>query len=328
MEASEPKGFLVQGACLLKSGKLERINPQDAAIAIRDRSRTTWVHVRVEDIEKGREFLQHELKLTPLTVEDALNDEERPSLKETREYLFLTVPSLEDSGIGEDYVEVGFFLFEHGLVTVITRPAPSFEEWFDRWCEKAHNFGRHPAYLLHAMMDAIVDNYFPMTDRLEDQVESLADMVFAGSGLELHEALALKRRLLEVRRRIAPVRDVINGLLRRDVDFIPRDIKPYFQDVYDHTLRIADIVDINRETLATLLDAHLAVISNNLNVVMRKMTVYATILMTMGLVAGIYGMNFRNMPEIEWPFGYPLALALMLGFGGLELWLFKRKKWL
>lgn len=328
MDHSEPQGFTVQGACLLSSGKLERIDSKDAPKVIRDPKRTTWIHIRVEDIEKAREYLQHELRLTVLTVEDALSDEERPSLKETPEYLFLTAPALEDSGMGEDYIDVSFFLFEHALVTVITRPAPAFEEWFDRWCERAHNFGNHPAYLLHAMLDAIVDVYFPVTDKLEDNVESLADDVFAGSGLQLHEALALKRRLLEVRRRIAPVRDVINGLLRRDVDFVPHDVKPYFQDIYDHTLRIADIVDINRETLATLLDAHLAVVSNNLNVVMRKMTVYATILMTMGLVAGIYGMNFHFMPELSWWYGYPFALGLMILFGGIELWLFKRKNWL
>ncbi|MEA2553476.1 MAG: magnesium transporter [Fimbriimonadaceae bacterium] len=328
MVEGDPKGFIVQGACLLHTGTLERIDPDAVAKAIHSTDRTTWVHLRIEDVDKGREFLQHELKLDPLTVEDALSDTERPALKETPNYIFLSAASVEDAGTGEEFIDVAFFVFEHSLVTVVKKPAPSFEEWFDRWCERAPNFGNHPAYLLHAMLDAIVDNYFPVMDKLEDQVESLADMVFTGRGMHLQEAMVMKRRLLEARRKIAPIRDVINGLLRRDVSFVPADVKPYLQDVYDHTLRIADIVDVNRDTLATLLDAHLAVVSNNLNVVMRKMTVYATILMTMSLVAGVYGMNFHYMPELQWRLGYPFAIGLMVVLGAIEFWLFKRKDWL
>ena len=328
MASGDPKGFVVQGACLLGSGKLERIDPEEAAKVVQRPDRTTWIHIRIEDVDKGREYLQHVMKLKPLNVEELLSDNERPGLKETDEYLFLSASALEDVGYGEDFINVGFFLFEHALVTVVKKPAPSFEEWFDRWCERAHTFGNHPAYVLHAMLDAIVDNYFPATDRLEDLVEALSDKVFEGAGAHLQEATVLKRRLLEIRRRIAPVRDVINGLLRRDVGFVPNDVKPYLQDVYDHTLRIADIVDVNRDNLTTILDANLAVISNNLNVVMRKMTVYATILMTMSLVAGIYGMNFRFMPELAWPYGYGFAWALMLGLGAFELYLFHKQRWL
>lgn len=328
MAGGNRPGIEVQGACLLGDGHLERIDAREAADAVRDPSRTTWVHVRVNDVEQGRRFLEDELRLKPLTVEDTLSDTERPALKETPEYVFLSAATLEDRGVGEEFVDVGFFLFEHALITVVKSDAPQFEEWFDRWCERAHRFGNHPAYLLHAMLDAIVDNYFPATDRLEDLVESLADMVFNGEGLQLQEAMLLKRRLLEVRRKMAPIRDVVNGLLRRDVALVPQEIKPYLQDVYDHTLRVADIVDVNRETLTTLLDAHLAVVSNNLNIVMRKMTVYATILMTMGLVAGIYGMNFHFMPELGWRHGYAYALGLMGALGGIEWFLFNKKGWL
>jgi magnesium transporter len=124
------------------------------------------------------------------------------------------------------------------------------------------------------------------------------------------------------------MRDILNALLRRDIRLIPVETKPYFQDVLDHVLRLSEVQDMNRETLAALLDVHLSQVSNNLNLVVKKMTVVATVLMVMTLIAGIYGMNFRFMPELQWRLGYPFALGLMGLSAVVALAVFKRVKWL
>jgi magnesium transporter len=321
-------GFTLSAASLDPKGKLTELDAKTCLTSLKNPAFTTWIHIRVESAEKARKFLEEDLNFHPLAVEDALSENERPTVQEHNGVVFLGAAAVEDIGIGEEFIEVGFFLMPHALVTVVNRPAPAFEEWFDRWCRNAQWFGNHPAFMLHALLDAIVDAYFPAVDRLEDEVEALADSVYEGRAAAMQEALALKRRLLELRRHIAPTRDVINSLLRRDFTFVPPESKVYFQDVYDHTLRIADTVDLNRDTLASVIDAQLALASNNLNLIMRKLTVYATILMSMGLIAGIYGMNFKYMPELDWRLGYPLSLAAMAGIGMVEWYFFKLKKWL
>lgn len=322
------EGMSVQAACLTDKGALRKVEPGAIAKDIRRTDTTTWVHIRVNDKKIAAEFLEKDLGFHPLAVEDALSDMERPTLQEHSDHIFLSASTVEITDTGEEFIEVGFFLRESALVTIVSKPAPTFETWFDRWCDRASAFGTHPAFLLHTMLDAIVDNYFPATDQLEDEVDELTNTVYAGTKTHLVDAMKLKKRLLELRRNVAPIRDVINALMRRDVTSIPAEVKPYLQDVYDHTLRIADIVDISRENLATTMDAHLAIVSNNLNNVMRKMTVIATLLMSMALITGIYGMNFVHMPELKWASGYPFALGMMAFVAIIELMLFRRMKWL
>lgn len=324
---SDYEGFTLHAAALTSEGKLKKLDHKSCLVSMRNDEELTWIHMRVSDTEKAREYLIHEMHFHPLAVEDALSENERPTLQEFNHVVFLGAAAIEDSGRGEEFVEVGFFLKETALVTVVNRPAPEFEGWFDRWSASAQAFGHHPAYILHALLDAIVDAYFPAVDKLEDEVEDLADNVYRGAPA-LQEALNLKRRLLAVRRHIAPTRDVINALLRRDFTLVPDDSKIYFQDVYDHTLRVADTIDLNRDTLASVMDAQLAMASNNLNVVMRKLTVYATILMTASFIAGVYGMNFVDMPELHWRFGYPLALLAMVVIGIAEWYFFKLRDWI
>lgn len=131
-----------------------------------------------------------------------------------------------------------------------------------------------------------------------------------------------------MRRHLTPLRDVVNTLLRRDVTLVPQAAKPYFQDIYDHVLRLTELIDLNRDILTTVLDAQLNIASNRLNEVMRVMTVLATLLMTGALVAGIYGMNFEFMPELHWRMGYPFAIGLMVVISLIELALFRWKKYI
>jgi magnesium transporter len=287
-----------------------------------------WVDILVRDLDVARKFLTDKMGFHELVVEDALSEDERPTLQEFSDYIFFSLPALRDSRSPDTFVEIGFFLKSHSLVTVRTQPATIVDEWFQRWKNHPEAMEGSPAMLLHSIMDGIVDAFFPVVDHMEDAIDELSDSIFGGDTGRVKDILVLKRRFLELRRRMSPVREILNALLRRDLVLVPVATKPYFQDVLDHVIRIGEVLDMNRETLAALLDVHLSQVSNNLNLVVKKMTVVATILMVMTLIAGIYGMNFRFMPELDWRMGYPFALALMALSGALTLWAFRRSKWI
>ncbi len=325
--AHEAAPLLIRAAA--QEGNKGVLLDEDQAVAyVNGDKGIIWVDILVHDREVATQFLADKLDFHELAVEDALSESERPTLQQFDEYLFFSLPALPVPNGDSDYQEVGFFLKSHSLITVRTQPVRVVEEWFERWCLHPSAMDESPAMLLHSIMDGIIDSYFPLVDKMEDEIDDLSDAIFAGDTGKVKDILTLKKRFLEFRRRIAPARDILNALLRRDLLLVPSETKPYFQDILDHAMRISEMLEINRDTLASLLDVHLAQVSNNLNLVVKKMTVVATVMMVMTLIAGIYGMNFDYMPELNWRYGYPFAIALMLGMGGLTLYAFKRSKWL
>lgn len=315
-------------AAVLEHQKCEELDVDAAITAVLDGSRPVWLHIRWSDQEEARKFLTDRLHFHQLAVEDALNDYERPALQQFDKTVFLSisVPIKKKDQI--DYSELAFFLRDRSLVTVAQADLDIVEDWFGRWREHPERIGDHPAYLMHAIMDAAVDAYFPILDEIEDVSDDLTEEIFNGSTTGLPSIMRLKRTLLGLRRAISPTRDVLNSLLRRDLVEVPHESKLYFQDVYDHALRLAELIDSNRDALTSVLDVHLSTVSNNLNAVMKKMTVLSTVLMTMALVAGIYGMNFDKMPELHWKYGYPFSLGVMLVSGVITLIIFRKVRWI
>lgn len=305
-----------------------QIELDEAVRAVREPGAPVWVDIVTEDTPETRALLTERMGLDELAVEDALSDRERPTLQEFDGMAFLVVPAAVRNGDGERYVEVGFFLNDHAMVTVSREAVPVLDAWFARWIARPGSLAKSPSFILHAVIDALVDDYFVVIDDMEDRVEDLGDTLFSGREGRLPEIVQLKRRLMKLRRAIAPVRDVLNGLLRRDLDVIPDESRRYFQDVLDHALRIGETVDALRDSLTSMVDIHLSNVSNNLNEVLKKMTVLSTVLMTMALVSGIYGMNFAHMPELDWRFGYPLALTAMVVMGFVLYRIFKQRRWL
>ena len=197
-----------------------------------------------------------------------------------------------------------------------------------RWKAPDSPLGHEVSALVHALLDALVDSYFPLMDQVADRVEDLEDTIFIQyDESAIQTIFGLKKDLLSLRRVIAPERDVLNVLLRRQLPiFHPEDIA-YLQDVYDHIVRVTDSVDTYRDLLSSALDSYLSLQSNNLNQVMKLLTMASIVLMTDALIAGIYGMNFRYMPELGWRLGYGWALLLMaLATIGVTLY-FRRRKW-
>jgi magnesium transporter len=191
------------------------------------------------------------------------------------------------------------------------------------------HLGRTSGGLLYGILDSVADLYFPVLDRMSERLEVLEDDIASGRlGQDaLHRILVVKRELLELRRVVAPLRDVANTLLRQEVDIVDDASVPYYQDLYDHLVRILDTIDLSRELVAAAHDANLTVTSNALNKVVKRLTALTVILMVPTLIAGIYGMNFEYMPELSWPFGYAFALALMALSVGVAWVYFKTHDW-
>jgi len=175
-----------------------------------------------------------------------------------------------------------------------------------------------------------VDDFFPAMDTLDTAIDVLEARAFTpGDPVPISETVKIKRDLIVLRRALAPMRDVINHILRTsDTLLIPASLMPYFHDVYDHTLRLVETIDLHRDLLTGVVDIILAQTSNQLNQVMKTMTAISTILMGCALIAGIYGMNFKHMPELEWPLGYAFCIGLMMTATTGLVWYFKRLRWL
>jgi magnesium transporter len=185
-------------------------------------------------------------------------------------------------------------------------------------------------FLLWALFDVVIDRYFDVTDVIDDRLDDIEEAVFDPQAREEipKEAFALRRHIAEFRRAAAPMREVVNAINLGEVPFVPDVVLPYFHDLYDRSLRVLDFIESQRDLLAGLLEADLAVISNRLNNVMKKVTSWGAILLGATLISGIYGMNFEHMPELSWSFGYPLALGTMALVMVVLYIVFKRKRWL
>lgn len=230
--------------------------------------------------------------------------------------------------------EIHFFAGANYLITIHEGDLALIPETARRWCQHPHPHrlkqSKHRVgLLLYALLDAIVDDYFPLIDALADRIDALEEAVFDDHDATAQSQIfALKKDLLTVRRVVAPERDVMNVLVRRDTPLFSSREVVYFQDVYDHVLRVTDAIDVYRDLLSSALDASMSITANRLNQVMKTLTASSIILMSIAVVAGVYGMNFVNIPELQWDFGYQWALGLMLALGGGLFLLFRRIDWL
>ena len=281
----------------------------------------TWLALTVRDEATAREVLTDRFRFHPVAIDDALSDTERPGLYIGEDYVFATVSVVTGEGDALRYTHLGLFVCPSCLVSVTMLGSSFVNEWFDRWRAHPADVGKTSDMLLSEIIDAAIDDYFPALDRIQDELNRLEEGVYRGLRPDVSTAIRLRRRLLEMRRQVTPIRDVLNGMLRRDSPVIRRETWTYLQDCYDHTLRVLEGIDLNRDILTSIMDAQLSVTSNRLNEVMRNMTSIATILMMMTLVTSIYGMNFKHMPELEWQNGYFLVLGslLVIGVGGIAV---------
>ena len=278
-------------------------------------------------------LLQREFALHELVLEDLHKRGQRPKIDTyPNQHVIVTYEVTPDGKRIASSFELAEFQVLAGdgyLVSVHWHDSPGVRELEERFRHRPDVVASTVGALLYQFLDTIVDGYFPILDGVGDRVDELEDRIIqGGSSTEaLRELLGIKRELLELRRVLAPQRDVANALLRRDLPLVDDSGVPYYQDLYDHLVRVLDAVDLYRDLVVTTLDANLAVTSNALNAVMKRLTAFTVILMVPTLIAGIYGMNFHAMPELSLSYGYPLALVLMGGSIAFLVWFFRSRNW-
>lgn len=311
-----------------EAGKPARpVDVDPAVLACHDEGTFVWIHIFVHNPVEVRPILEDRLGFHPTSVDDALATHISPGVEDREGYLYFAVPAPAHHTNRHEFRQLAFFLREHNLITVSRYEIPVIDDTFKR-LNTDRRIAPSSASVSHAILDAIVDDFFPVLDGLHEQIEKLEDGIYDARRIEPRNALEIKHGLLLLRKRISPLRDTLNSLLRRESEVIRRDVMADFQDVYDHTLRVTESIDLGRDLLSTIMDAQLNIVSNRLNEVMRILTVISTLMMASSLIAGIYGMNFKHMPELDWRLGYPFAIGLMILVCTGILWLFRKREWI
>lgn len=315
---------------LYREGKPTELqfDPGEISKVIREPGSLVWLDVQ-EPTERSLALLGEEFGFHELALEDCLHPHQRPKIEQYDSYFFLVAYGIEIEG--EDLLEheIGMFVGRNYLVTVRKPPAWDLSPVLKRWDARSDLLGEGGGFLLYLLLDQVVDEYFDALDGYEDRTEAIEERVLAGdAGNQTQtDIFHARRNLLKLRRALAPLREVLDVLQRPNVEVVTPPLEPYYRDVYDHVLRATDFIDTLREVLGAAFDAHLSLVSNNMNQVMKKLTSWAAIILVPTLIAGIYGMNFARMPELRWRFGYLWALGLMVASALVLYRVFKRRDW-
>ena len=297
-----------------------------------DSDSVTWLNIdglhEVEVIQKiGDHFGLH-----PLVLEDIVHTEQRPKVEDYEDYVFIVTKMLfyddEASQIGAE--QFSLILGPNYVISFQEIFGDVFSNVRDRIRKGKGRIRRSGAdYLMYALIDAIVDNYFIVLEKIGERVEDLEEVLINDPNPETLQMIHnLKRELIYLRKSVWPLREVISSLERGDSKFIQEKSAVFLRDVYDHTVQVIDTTETLRDIVSGMLDVYLSSISNRMNEVMKLLTIIATIFIPLTFIAGIYGMNFQYMPELGMHWGYFITLGVMFGiFVGMVIW-FKRRKYL
>ncbi|WP_308992226.1 magnesium/cobalt transporter CorA [Mariniflexile litorale] len=292
----------------------------------------TWININglnhVEDIEK----LGTHYNLHPLVLEDIVSISQRPKIDEYDDYLFVVLKMLYiDKNDTITSEQVSFVLGKGYVLSFQESEGDVFDAVRERIRQgKGRARTLQADYLLYILMDAIVDHYFTIIEALGDKIEDFEDCIFSGQVSKTinKDIQDLKREILRVRRAIFPLREVINRIEKHESPLILKKTKTFYRDIYDHIIQVSENIDIYREMIWGLMDMYMTTISNKMNEVMKVLTIMASIFIPLTFIAGVYGMNFDNIPELHYEYAYPVFWgSMVIIFLGM-LYYFKRKKWL
>ncbi|WP_287588788.1 magnesium/cobalt transporter CorA [Candidatus Borrarchaeum sp.] len=296
----------------------------------KDTPTVTWINIdgihEVEIIEK----LGNHFEIHPLILEDILNTEQRPKIDDFESYIFVVLKMLyyEENEIKIE--QISLILGSNFVISFQEQPTDVFDPIRERIRNLVGRIRKQGSdYLAYTLLDTIVDNYFIILEKVGETIEFLEEELVENPTSEtLHQLHKLKREMIALRKSVWPLREVISRLERLENPLIRESTDIYLRDVYDHTIQVIDAVETYRDMLSGMFDIYLSSISNKMNEVMKVLTIIATIFIPLTLIAGIYGMNFKLMPELEWQFGYPFTLLMMFALGLVMTIYFRMKKWL
>lgn len=306
------------------------LSPEQMRQAAQDTNGLLWVHLEQPSDQEFQTILNEIFHFHPLAIEDCQsNGYQSPKLDNFGSYLFFIVHGLRP-GLDIQTTELDCFLSKNYLVTCSLIPDMPFVRSIWQRVERDERLYRQGAdWLCYALLDEMIDGYMPLIDAMDEEIDQLEDHVLAHPQPDtLTRILALKHNILTLRRIIIPQREVLNRLSRDDMPQISPQRRIYYRDIYDHLVRIHDLSESVRDVVSGALDIYLSATSNRLNEVMKALTIVSTIFLPLSFLAGVYGMNFVHMPELQWPFSYSLVWASFAIIAGGMLLFFKRRGWL
>ena len=304
----------------------------EEAQAYKTRLPVLWLNVHGLHVPEVMAEIGRRFKLHPLVLEDILNTNQRPKIDDYGDYLFMVARFFEIDGDSKQITsdQVSLILGNNFVLTFQERPSGRFDPVRERLRQDRGQIRKLGAdYLAYSLLDAIVDRYFTILESIGERTEELEDMMLErprpGALQAVHQ---LKRETLTLRRSIWPLREVINSLTRADDRFFRPETRPYLRDIYDHTVHAIESLEANRDVIAGMLDIYLSAVSNRVNQEVRALTVVAIIFMPATLISGIFGMNFKVMPPLDWPNGFLIALGMMVAVATTLSVIFWRRRWL
>ncbi|MGZ3420068.1 MAG: magnesium/cobalt transporter CorA [Polyangiales bacterium] len=307
----------------------------DSALAAMKAGKTTWIDLLGRSPEAERVLGPDGANVHSLVVEDVFGDCTRPKIEDYDTYLYVLfhapTPTPKDNDPETiDLVEIDLLIGPNWIVTHHAQSSNAIDAVFGDVGRGQKVIQRGAPWLAHAVLDRMVDDYVPLLDQLDQEVDSLEREVLAGEtgGEILQRILGVKRQLQQLRRVAIHQKEVLHRLGRGEFDEIPADLLPFVRDVYDHFVRVTDLADSYRDLVASTFEAHLSVQSNKMNAIMKTLTLVSTMFMPLTFIAGIYGMNFEHMPELKTHNGYFVTLGVMALIAVTVLALYRRKKWL
>ena len=292
----------------------------------------TWINLDgLHDVQIIEKLGQH-FDLHPLILEDILHTGQRPKLEDFEKYVFIVLTMLTCTGDNQtvETEQVSIVLSSNFVISFQERIGDVFDQIRERLRNAKGRIRKMgPDYLAYSLIDAIVDSYFTILEKMGEKIELLEEqLVVEPTEQTLHQIHRLKREMIILRKSVWPLREVISGLQRTESALIKDTTSIYLRDVYDHTIQIMDTIESFRDMVSGMVDLYLSSISNRMNAVMKVLTIIATIFIPLTFIAGIYGMNFEDMPELRWRLGYPAVLLVMVLVAVVMLFYFRKRKWL
>lgn len=297
----------------------------------RDTETVTWINVDGLGNPKLIEDLGKCFTIHPLIIEDIFNTWQRPKMENQEQYIYLNLKMLSYPDTTKD------IKIEHISMVIGHNFLISFQEdigdIFDPVRERIRKEGRirkfGPDYLAYALIDGIVDNYFTVLEKLEEQIENLEEELVANpTPASIQKVNLLKRDMIFLRKSVWPLREMINNLERSESPLIQESTRIYLRDVYNHTIQVIDTLETFRDLVSGMIDIYLSGLSYKMNEIMKVLTLIATIFIPLTFVVGLYGMNFKHMPEIEWEYGYYAVLVVLAVMVAVILTYYRKKKWI
>ena len=321
--------MLINCVAYQEGKKLSDIPVEDISDYVVRPDTFVWVALRDADKEELLK-MQEEFSLHELAVEDAMRGNQRPKIEEYGDSLFVVAQTVELDGDELTIGEVDIFVGENYVLSSRRNVTQGFLGVRARAEREPHLLVKGSAFVLYALVDAVVDRYFPVVDMLESELEAIEERIFIpGSQRQNIEHLyVLKRKVMALRHAVAPLMEAVGKLYGGRVPSICIDTQEYFRDVHDHLYRINGTVDTIRDTISTAIQVNLSMVAIEESEVNKRLAAWAAIFAIFTAFAGIWGMNFKAMPELEWHFGYPMALVTMFGIAGYAYYRFRRSGWL